>query len=550
MGNKWMARKPIFPWLEENRALAGLALFMLGTLISVFSLITAIDANTRSRTTANRLTELTEGSLLELKKQAGALASQTDSLSKQLDEQRIFSARTARQLDNVIVTLSNEVSHLSDQTSSLSELVKQGKQQTLFAVKPYGWWRRNKLSTQDAAMRAVAHSTIHSSSFAWPAKESAIAFLTDAGFTLPGLPLRETAIDLAEFHNKDMRFSDFSQTSLLDVLFAPGDSESTIRLNHSNFNKSQLWSVKFRSAIIGGTDFRDAIISDSEFVRSDLSLSDVSHAQIINVTFDTVTAYNVNFANTMLQNAFFLCRDSDPLCSVQHGDQDSIIKSTEGLYSAIPGLKLTNPNWEKEATSTSFGNAIFSEAKIFNSKFAVYPGMVGNFSRAWIFGTSLDRQTLSFSSFYETKIWNSTFKGAVLKGINARKASFVNVSFDDAQIESSIFDGPKINATFNGASLKNVVIPQTDVSLLNGAKLSGVVNIVVNEASDLSKLKEQILYSGACTTEQFSGFGLLTGSYLKDVFEKEPEGILTAFVPEPRIVLAAKTGPFMARKCQ
>lgn len=548
--SRWLARRPLFPWLEDNRALVGLLLFIFGALIPLISLIMAIDANTRSRVTANELTELTRGSLSELKQQTQGLARQTDSLSQQLDEQKQFSARTAAQLDRVISSLSGEVSHLREQTASLSELVKQGKERNLFAVEPYGWWKRDTSLLNNTVFKAVAQDTIRSNSFAWSAKQSAIAYLTESGIPIPGMQLQQLAVQAAKFHNQHMMYSDFSQTSLLDVLFAPGPTNTRIWLNDSKFYRSGMWDVKFKSAVVGRSDFRESTINDSEFVRSDISLCDFSHSSLINVTFDSVSAFLTKFKNAFLQNVAFLCRQNDKSCTAIFKGQESLIRSARGLDSVLSSLTLSyQGGWERSSITTLFGSVDFKETNIFNSRFAVSPHIVANFAKARIFGTAFDGQKVYMSSLYNAMVVNSSFRAAVLKGINARNAGFVNVSFVDAQIEGTAFDGSElINTDFHNAHLRNVVIDRKHLMALNGAQLSGIVNIVVDEesASNVSEWMDQIVGNGACTADDFVGFGLLIREGGKRE-EEEGEGIGSAWVPPPRGMLGVGA---MAPKCQ
>lgn len=408
------------------------------------SLYIAIDANTRSRQTANRLTELSEGSLKQLEKQTHTLSSQTHYLSQQLDEQRTFSRTAATQLDIVIENLRKEVTHLTEQTSSLSELVKQGKQQNVFAVQPFGWWRRDKSLLRDAAMQAAANNTIHSTLYPWPAKQNAIAFLTDSGVSIPGLQLREPLIEDAEFHNPDMIFSDFSQTSLVHVLFAPADRHSNILLNDSRFRNSRLSNVKFDSTRLTGADFRDMRMNGGQFIWSGLTKADFSHALLTDVTFDTVQEHNVNFTDSGLTSVLFLCREKDTSCT-----SDLDFPDMRALEAGLPfGWidKHIDPedlhDWSAVLLSLSpLTDADFRGAFLLNSRFSVNRHIIhlANFARAQVAGTSFERQRLMSSSFYKAQVINSSFQGALLSFINARDAVFTATSFADAQIQNVTF---------------------------------------------------------------------------------------------------------------
>lgn len=535
----------IWPALERNRALIGLPFSFLAIGLSIYSLYIASLSNARSSETASRMTELSQGSFVQLKQQTLESQRQSIFLSEQLEAQKRLSENTATQLNDVVSGLSSQVAYLSQQTDALRSLVQRSEEDTTFATKPFGWWRDAPASnSRNPGLAALAFSTLRSSEAAWPEKENALAFLSDHEIPADGLISRDLLIETTAFHNRNMRNADFTSSTLSNVLFAPISADYILALQGSRFKDTTLWGLKISSA-----DMTNALFKDATLRRSQLQNVVLANADFTGATLQDVVIHgdmrNSTLAGATLTHVALECGNG-LYCAPPSGlASNAGYRWSIDYYTLLSSLEMhlgTVARTFPERSVPILRNSTFN-----NSRFSLrYPLYRLDFNNASAKSSSFAEQIILNADLRGATFSDTSFRNAILRDVDASGATFSGVDFEGARLQGVNFAGAVFasDRELAGATLENVLVNAFDLFRLQGARLGADDDdaesyLYVEQTGNANPefIFNFIAISGTCRNRGFRGFKIITDPTPDRVIESDlgrrlvidlPGGLLTS----------------------
>ena len=234
-----------------------------------------------------------------------------------------------------------------------------------------------------------------------------------SGKDLSFVNFSDTILDYVDFENSNIVSTDFSNSKIFESNFVG------VNLDSSIFRNVDIKNTNFEDSSLVSTSFINSKLLENNFKNSDFERSLISNSELENINFENVRFYDSDFEN--LTSKFLN------------------LKKTDMTFTQVKNSIIENSNFD----NARLWKTHFFDSNLKNSSFVKSDNYESIFR-----DSNLENSSFESSRFSNVEFTDTIMKNANLLDIYPIESKFINVEFNDAQINTCL-DHDLLSRVFN-----------------------------------------------------------------------------------------------------